>query len=78
MGKEIITFGVAGTLDVDAFEQQEQARITFHATASYSSKTEKFKAGDVTHVLAIDPKSFVIDSVEEPPVQESLPEGGEE
>ncbi len=77
MGKEIITFGIAGTIDADGFEQQEQARITFHATAAYSSKTEKFKDGSVTHVLTIDPKSFVIDTVEEPAVQGTLPEGTE-
>lgn len=79
MAKETISFGVAGTLDGSGFKQEPRARITFQATADYSSVTEKFgKNGDVDlgHVLTIDPGTFSIIRVDEPAVQEKLEDAG--
>lgn len=75
MGKEIITFGVAGMLETEGFEPKQNARVRFEAEAVYSSATEKFAKGDITHVLTIDPKTFEITRVDEPPEQLEMGDG---
>ncbi len=75
--KEVLGIGIAGVLEAPGFNHPERTRLHARVVLEYVGRKESFaKEGgepDIVHSLALDLKTFVVDEVEEPVVQESLP-----